>query len=93
MLPSGCHCSGFPVTADVRPRPEPRSSGGRFSTLTRLQQEDSSFQDAGGHKWRSFLSSPPLNALSDDRDVPGSALPAVMDGPRRSTVATVTGYR
>lgn len=41
---------------------------------------------------RLFLSFPPLHALSADKGVPGSALLAVMDGPRCSTVATVIGY-
>lgn len=35
---------------------------------------------------------PPHNALSGDRGVPGSAVLAVMDGPRCSTVASLIGY-
>ncbi len=39
----------------------------------------------------SFPPFSPHNALSSDRGVLGPALFAVMDGPRRSTVATVIG--
>lgn len=42
--------------------------------------------------WRLFLSFPPLDALSGDRGVPGSALLAVMDGLRCSTAAMLIGY-
>lgn len=49
-------------------------------------------EDMHAPLWRLFLSFPPLNALSGDRGVPGSALLAVMDGPWCSTVATVIGY-
>lgn len=40
---------------------------------------------------RHFPPFSPHNALSSDIGIPGPALWAVMDGPRRSTVATVIG--